>query len=301
LGAAIALAVFSPMSTAQTAGQVTAHVGPDDVTQQELDNELRRSNVPFDRLTDAEKKAALGRLVERKYLMQQATAMKLDSDPVVRLDLLRGREQILSTAYAQRELTNKATAISQAEMDDYIHAHPAQFAKRQLFQVEQVSFPPLADLSAITTAMKDFSSLDQVEAKLKERGVNFTRGKAMMDGASMPAELLSRVQARKPGDIFLIRSKTGGQIFDVIAADEKPQTGDDARRSARLQMIADLARMMQRQTLDAALASARYEGDYARIMAAPTPPPNLEGTADGKQPQDNPKPADDAQEGPPKN
>ena len=29
-------------------GQVIAHVGPDDVTQQELDNELRLANVPAD-------------------------------------------------------------------------------------------------------------------------------------------------------------------------------------------------------------------------------------------------------------
>src|SRR5579871_3896780 len=59
-------------------GQVIAHVGPDDVTQQELDNEMRLANVPPDhRKDDAVVKAALSRIVDRKYLVQQSIAAKL--------------------------------------------------------------------------------------------------------------------------------------------------------------------------------------------------------------------------------
>ena len=76
-------------------GQVIAHVGPDDITQQELDNELRLANVPADKRSDQVVKGALTRIVERKYLVQQAVAAKLDREPTVHLDLLRGREQIL--------------------------------------------------------------------------------------------------------------------------------------------------------------------------------------------------------------
>ncbi|HSU99389.1 MAG TPA: hypothetical protein VLI91_04720, partial [Roseiarcus sp.] len=75
-------------------GQVIAHIGPDDVTQQELDNELRLANVPADKRSDPILKAALSRIVERKYLVQQAIAAKLDREPTVHLDLLRSREQI---------------------------------------------------------------------------------------------------------------------------------------------------------------------------------------------------------------
>src|SRR5580693_8318803 len=77
-------------------GQVIARVGPDDVTQQELDNELRLANVPADKHTDEVVRAALSRIVERKYLVQQALAAKLDREPTVLLDLLRAREQILA-------------------------------------------------------------------------------------------------------------------------------------------------------------------------------------------------------------
>src|SRR6202044_3662435 len=68
-------------------GQVIAHVGPDDVTQQELDNELRLANVPADKRSDAIVKAALSRIVQRKNLVQQAIAAKLDREATVHLAL----------------------------------------------------------------------------------------------------------------------------------------------------------------------------------------------------------------------
>jgi len=39
------------------------------------------------------------------------------------------------------ELADKANAISKVEADNYINGHPGQFAKRHVFQVDQVSFP----------------------------------------------------------------------------------------------------------------------------------------------------------------
>ena len=145
-------------------GQVIAHVGPDDVTQQELDNEMRLANIPVDKRSDAVIKAALTRVLERKYLVQQALAAKLDREPTVHLDLLRAREQILGGAYVQRELGQKVSGISTSEVDAYIQGHPDQFAKRQIFQIEQVSFAPQPGMEQVATAAKDFKALDQVEA-----------------------------------------------------------------------------------------------------------------------------------------
>ena len=88
-------------------GQVVAHVGPDNITQQEIDNELRLANVPPDKRSDEVLKAALSRIIERKYLVEQAMAAKLDREPTVHLDLLRSREQILASTFVQRELQQK--------------------------------------------------------------------------------------------------------------------------------------------------------------------------------------------------
>ena len=122
-------------------GQVIAHVGPDDVTQQELDNELRLANVPADKRTDDVVKAILNRILERKYLVQQAIAAKLDREPTVHLDLLRSREQILAGAYVQRDLGSKITAISKNEIDNYIQSASGPVRQATDFQYRSSNVP----------------------------------------------------------------------------------------------------------------------------------------------------------------
>ena len=280
LAVAAALAGCGKKQDAQAVvGQVIAHVGPDDVTQQEVDNELRLANVPPDKRSDAIVKAILGRVIERKYLAQQAIATKLDREPTVHLDALRSREQILAGAYAQRDLSTKVSAISKAEVDDYIQAHPTQFAKRQIFQVEQISFPLQKDMSAISAATKDMTTLDQVEAKLNELGIKFSRGTGALDSATIPSELLKPLEARKPDDVFLIRTRTGASFFKVVSAEDKPLTGEDANNFAKREVSVDLAKKTSQQSYEAALASAKFEGDYARIMTTSTPATNVQAPA----------------------
>ena len=299
--AATALAGYSK-SAETVVGKVIAHVGPDEVTQQEVDNELRLAKVPSDKRDEQTLKAILSQVIARKYMVQQALAAKLDQEPMVSLDLLRSREQVLAGAYAQHGLAAKTSVIAKADIDGYIQAHPAQFAKRQLFQIEQVSFPPLKDMDSITAATKDFKSLDQVEAKLNELGVKFNRGKGTLDGATIAPELLKVLLARNPVDIFFVRSNTSATFFKVTSAEEKPLTGEDADKFAKQQLSTDFARKIAQQIMDAALASAKYEGDYVHVMATPTPAAKVQiPSASGEEPAAEREPTSKAPRESPKN
>jgi EpsD family peptidyl-prolyl cis-trans isomerase len=257
--------------TQAVVGQVIAHVGPDDITQQELDNELRLANIPADKRTDEVVRAALSRIVERKYLVQQALAAKLDREPTAHLDLLRAREQILAGAFVQRDLSSKMTAVSKNEIDSYIQSHPKQFDQRELFQIEQISFTTPKDVEALSAATKDFKSLDQVETKLNEMNIKFSRGAGTLDSATMPAEMLKVLDARKPDDIYFIRSRGSASFFKVTSVDQKPLTGDEANNFARREVRVDIGRKDAEQINKAALVDSKFEGDYARIMATPAP------------------------------
>jgi EpsD family peptidyl-prolyl cis-trans isomerase len=252
-------------------GQVIAHVGPDDVTQQELDNELRLANVPADKRSDPILKAALSRIVERKYLVQQAIAAKLDREPTVHLDLLRSREQILAGAFVQRELSSKMSSVSKNEIDSYVQAHPKQFDQRELFQVDQISLTTPKDVEALSAATKDFKTLDEVEAKLNAMNLKFSRGTATLDSATMPAEMLKVLDARKPDDIYFIRSKGSSSFFKVTSVDQTPLTTEQANEFAKRQVRVDIGRQGAEAISKSALADAKFEGDYGRIMALATP------------------------------
>ena len=299
LGALLALtACGKKQETAAVVGQVIAHVGSDDITQQEVDNELRIAKVPPDKRTDQVVKAVLSRIIERKYLVQQALAAKLDREPTVHLDIMRAREQILAGAYVQRDLGAKVSALSKTEIDAYMQAHPDQFAKRQIFQIEQVSIPPQRDMQSLATATKDFKSLDQVEAKLNDLGVKFNRGTGALDGATLPPEMLAALQKRKPDDIFFIRSRNGGSFFKIVSVEDKPLAGEEANQFAKRELANEIAKKTSKDTFNAALAAAKYEGDYGRIMTTAAPaaagqtPALNEGEAGGEKPAGEPEGAE---------
>jgi EpsD family peptidyl-prolyl cis-trans isomerase len=305
LPVAILLAGCGKKQEAQAVvGQVIAHVGPDDVTQQELDNELRLANIPADKRSDEVVKGALSRIVERKYLVQQALAAKLDREPTVHLDLLRAHEQILAGAFVQRDLSGKMSAVSKNEMDSYIQGHPKQFDQRELFQIDQISFTAPKDVEALSAATKDFKSLDQVEAKLNEMNVKFSRGTATLDSATMPAEMLKVLDARKADDIFFVRSRGSASFFKVTSVDPKPMTSDQANEFAKREVRADIGRKGAESINKAALADSKFEGDYARIMTiaapavlAPAPATDSQPPA-GALPTPEPAPTDTQKEQP---
>ena len=89
-------------------------------------------------------------------------------------------------------------------------------------------------MDSLAAATKDFKTLDQVEAKLNELGIKFSRGPAALDGATMPAEMLKPLEARKPDDIFFIRSRNSASFFKVISVEEKPadrRSGEPVRQA----------------------------------------------------------------------
>ncbi len=126
-------------------------------------------------------------------------------------------------------------------------------------------------MDALAASTKDFKSLDQVEAKLNQLNIKFSRGTGAMDTATLPPEIEKAIEARKPDDIFFIRSRTSASFFKVTSVEDKPLTGDEAQQFAKRELRNDLAKKTAAETYTAALATAKYEGDYGRIMTASTP------------------------------
>ena len=254
-------------------GQVIGHIGPDAITIQELQNEMRVLNVPPDsQKDDAAVKRTLSEIAARKYVVQQAVAAKMDRQPTVLLDILRAREQVLSSAYIQREIGTKSAGIGKGEVDSFIQAHPNQFAAREEFDIDQISFQAPKDMDELSAATKEYKTLEQVDAKLNELGIKHVRHPGAIDGATLPDNVTASLKAHKDDDIFLLHAGEGATFFKVVAMTPKPLTGDDAQRLARRALLQELLRKTSADAATAALASATFEGDYARVMQQPASP-----------------------------
>jgi EpsD family peptidyl-prolyl cis-trans isomerase len=259
--------------TSTSNSQIVARVGDQVVSAQELDTELRWNNVAADRKRDdAVVKRVLGELVARKYLLQQALEAKLDREPTVLLDILRSREQVLARAYAMREVSKQASAISVADTEKYIIDHPLKFANRKILAVDQVSFPMGSMDQSSVDRMKDLASLEKVEQQLTEQGIVHTRSAAGLSTAEIPDELLRSIQEKKP--VVFVRSGQNGVFLSVKGEEIRPLEGDAAVAVARQLQQQDLARAQSSLTNFTANMEAKYEGEYAKIMGEHPMSPN---------------------------
>ena len=263
----IALAGCGKKSGGQAGGQVVAHVGDEVVTTQELENEFRWANVPADKQKDPDTlKKALGELVLRKYLLQQAVAAKLDREPGVLLDLLRSREQILANAALQRSAASKSP--SKEDIDRYIANNPSRFSGRKLLAVEQIGFPLGPNSQSIIDANKNAKSLDEIDQQLTSAGVAHSRQMSRLDSAEIPKDFFNAMEAKKADDdVFFVRAGPNGMFFKIKSEEARPVEGEAAANLARQLLRADAFKAEAGMASVSANLEAKYEGDYAAIMS----------------------------------
>jgi EpsD family peptidyl-prolyl cis-trans isomerase len=260
--------------TNQVTGQVIAHVGKQDVTIQELDNEFRWNGIPVDkRNDDAVVKRFLSELVLRKYLAERAVEAGLDRDPTVLLDLLRARDQVLAQAFIARDVSSKVTAIGKAQIDGLIASQPWRFGDRQTMTVEEITIPPTPEMQAVMEATKNLKSLDDIDQKLNELKVLHSRSMGVLSSAQLNEQLFNTIKEKMDTDQFFIRTPSGGVFFKVKGMQSSPLTGEEAEKAARQLLISDVVREETQTKALAATADAevKYEGQYAHIMGKEEP------------------------------
>jgi len=254
-------------------GQVIAHVGKEDVTAQELENEFRWARILPDKRDDETIKRVLGDLVLRKYLAQRAVEAELDRQPAVLLDILRSREQALANAYLGRDVATKASAIGKTEIQSYINSQPWKFANRKIYTVEQITIPLTPEAQAAVDAAKPLKSLDEIDQKLNELKILHNRSMGIISSSEFSKQVLEQVEEKKNTDQFYIQTPTSGVFFKVRGEETRPLAGEAAEQIARQALVADLIRSEAATKALAAAADTevKYEEPYARIMGKEKP------------------------------
>jgi EpsD family peptidyl-prolyl cis-trans isomerase len=271
---AVALAGCGKKDQAVSRGQVVAHVGDEDVTVQELENEFRSANVPADKQKDpAIVKQVLNELVLRKYLEQQALKAKLDREPAVLLQLLRARAQVLASAYLSRQVSTKP--ITQIDIDTYIGNNPLKFADRKFLTSEQIVFPLGPNSQNIIDDSKDAKTLDEVDEKLTLFGVPHSRSAGTLNSGDIPEDFYNLIEAKKTNNVFFTRSGLNGVFFAVKGEEAKPLAGEAAANLARQLIRTERLKAETGMASFSANAEAKYEGDYAAIMGKTNEPSPL--------------------------
>lgn len=214
-------------------GQVVATVNGNDVTVHELNAELQGANLPQNLNADQKKQVeqgALQQVVNRRILADIARERGLDKTPMFLLQTKRAEETIL-VQMLQRQMSSSVKQPSQTDIATFIAQNPDLFAERKIFTVDQIQFQAPRD-PRILQKYQPLKTMAEVEAMLKQDGLQYRRAPATLDVARANPQLAEQVLKMNREDIFIIPA---GQIMVAnLITDTKvqPLTGAEAQQLA---------------------------------------------------------------------
>lgn len=244
-------------------GQVVAVVNGEEITLQELNAEIADLKLPPNVDKKKVQADALQRIIDRRLMALSAKDAGLDKDPEYILRERRGDEAMLVQLYAKRAL-DAIRVPDAAAIDKYIAANPDKFAQRTQMKIDQIAFPVPADPSSLK-ALEPAKTMDAVVAKLQEMNIQFKRGEAQMDSATVPPQMLAQIEKLPPGEPFIV-PLNGFVTVNVITGKAPVQIAPDETRAIAAQAIrADELRKVGEQRLKDAQAKAKveYQAGYA--------------------------------------
>ena len=254
-------------------GQVVATVNGKDITVHELNAELQGAQLPPNLAADQRKQVeqqALQQVVNRRILADIARERNLDKTPMFLLQERRAEEGIL-VQMLQRQMSSAVKQPTQTEIATFMAQNPDLFAQRKIFTVDQIQFQTPRDTS-ILRKYQPLKTMAEVEAMLKQDGLQYRRAPAQLDVARANPELVSQVLKMNPEDIFIIPA---GQVMvanKITDTKVQPLTGNEAQQLATGMMQQKKFSDLIKSDLEPKVKKAESEVKYQAGFAPPKKP-----------------------------
>jgi EpsD family peptidyl-prolyl cis-trans isomerase len=214
-------------------GQVVATVNGQDITVHELNAELQGAQIPANISPEQKKQleqAALQQVVNRRILADVARERGLDKTPMYLLQERRADENIL-VQMLQRQMSGAIKQPTQTEIDTFVAQNPDLFAERKIFTIDQIQFEAPRD-PAVLRKYQPLKTMDEVEAMLKQDGLQYKRAPSKLDVATANPQLVEQVLKMPKDDIFLIPAGRVMVANKITNTEVQPLTGDQANQLA---------------------------------------------------------------------
>lgn len=248
--------------------QVAAKVNATEITVSQINNVLARTQNVTPEAEQRVKREILDNLIDQQLARQQAVESKLDRTPNVLQKLEAAKSEVLARAYLEQIATDQPK-VTPDEVKNYYNAHPDLFARRRIYNIEEISMPVQADLAdALRDQAKQLRSMQDIAAWLRSRKIQFTANNGVRAAEQIPLEFLANMQTMKDGEIRVFELRGGLQVIRVLASQMVPV--DETTAAPRIRQFlfsqssnAAIAREMKQVK---AKANIEYIGEF-RVSA----------------------------------
>lgn len=208
-------------------GQVIATVDGIEITASELQQELASAGPGA--LT---RDQALDALVTRKILVAAAREADIDKRPATLLAQSKARDIVLIAEFS-RGIHDATPQPDEDEVKDFVAKHPASFAERRVFILDQFVVMDRAAEKSLVAKLKPLKTLDQARALLDASGVNYARTIGTIDALTIDPDQAETMAALPPGELIVSPSAQGLRISQIRETVTLPLPDRDALRIAR--------------------------------------------------------------------
>jgi peptidyl-prolyl cis-trans isomerase C len=229
------LALIAVMGTVsackrEATGQVAAVINGDEITLQELNNEIGDANLPNNANTKEIQRAALQRVLDRRLLAQAARDDGVDKSSEFLL-----RQKQLDDALAIQLMTKKvASAVAvptQVQIDKFMADNPVMFAGRNVYSMDRIQFQVPADRNMLQ-GLQPLHTMQAITDKLTQLGIKFVRSRGEADFATMPRQALNQILSLPAGEPFIIPENGIINVNVITGTRPEPLAGPDANKIA---------------------------------------------------------------------
>lgn len=257
------------------ATQAAARVNGETITLPQIQQVLQQRGVPGDQ-ADAATKVVLERLIHQTLAVQRAQQLDLDRDPKVQLQLDLARREVLARAYLER--VGAAAAAPDADaVRRYYDEHPALFAKRRIFQLQEIAIEARPEqVDALRARLGEGGDVESFADWLRANGYRFAAVQAVRAAEQLPPARLAALAALRDGQALWAAAPNGVLVAIVAGSREQPVTLEQARAAIEQRLLAERRRALVRDDLGALRRDARveYVGRFAE-----SPPPAFDPAA----------------------
>ncbi len=253
------LAVLLAASACQkkAEGQVVAVVNGEEITLNELNAEIAEMNLPANADKQAARAQILQKMIDRRLLAQAAKEAGIDRDPNYISQERRMDEQLLVSMYGKKAM-DTVPVPGNAEVDKFIAEHPAMFADRTRYALNQLQFDMPADANRLKE-LESANSIEDVATRLTAMGIKFEQGKGALDSAVVPEQVISRINSLPAGEPFIVPQGNKVVVSVVTGTEKVALPPERARPIAAQALRAQSLNKIGEDRLKEAKAKAKIE------------------------------------------
>ena len=254
-------------STVQEETQLAAYVNKGEISVHQVQAVLQKQPRLPDSRAEAAPAQILEILIDQELAAQAAVKQGLEGDPSVIQALQLARREVLARAFFDRA-ADKASMPSSDEIDRYYDAHPALFAQRRLYTLQEFAVEAdTAQMARLKEIAQSAKGADAMANALRDLGARFTTRQLVQAAEDVPLALLDRLAKAAVGQSIVFAQTGGARVFCVLQFIAAPVE----RRAAADAIGKYLLAEQKRKYVAEAMAALRKDATIHRVGAFARP------------------------------